>query len=89
MQAAPRQVGVGLRRWVRPRPRGDLGPQLAVNLIEVGPPPLRLHLAGEGAGSVRTCPPGATHGQGQRARGAQSGQRSTRAGASGLLGDVT
>lgn len=62
MQAAPWQVGVRLRARVWPRPCGNLGPQLAVNLIQVRPPPLRLHLAGQGVGSVRTRPAGATHG---------------------------
>lgn len=62
MQAAPWQVGIGFSSWVWPGPCGDLGPQLAVNLIQVRPPPLRLHLTGQGVRSVRTGPAGATHG---------------------------
>lgn len=46
MQAAPWEIGVGLSARVWPRPYGNLGPQLAVNFIQVRPPPLRLHLAG-------------------------------------------
>lgn len=63
MQAAPWQVGVGLGTQVWTRPCGNLGPQLAVNFVQVRLPPLRLHLAGQGVGSVSTRPTGATHGQ--------------------------
>lgn len=62
MQAAPWQIRVGFGAWVWPGPCRNLGPQLAVNLIQVRPPPLRLHLAGQGVRSVRACPAGATHG---------------------------
>lgn len=62
MQAAPWQVGIGFRAWVWPGPCGILEPQIAVNLIQVRPPPLRLHLAGQGVRSVRARPAGATHG---------------------------
>ena len=61
MQAAPWQVGVGLGAGVWSGPCGNLGPQLAVNLIEVRPPPLRLHLAGQGVRSVGAGSARATH----------------------------
>lgn len=57
----PWQVGIGFSAWVWPGPCGDLGPQLAVNLIQVRPPPLRLHLTGQGVRSVRARSAGATH----------------------------
>lgn len=46
MQAAPWQVrvGLGVQLWLGPRE--PLRPQLAVNLIQVWPPLLGLHLAG-------------------------------------------
>lgn len=46
MQAAPWQVRVRLRVQLRLGPREALRPQLAVNLIQVRPPLLGLHLAG-------------------------------------------
>lgn len=61
MQAAPWQVEVGLAAGVWSGPCGNLGPQLAVNLIEVRPPPLRLHLAGQGVRSVCAGSARATH----------------------------
>lgn len=63
MQAAPWQVGIGLRTQVWSGTCGNLEPQLSVNLIQVWPPPFRLHLAGQGVRSVCARPTGATHGR--------------------------
>lgn len=46
MQAAPWQIRVGLGVRLQLGPREALRPQLAVNLIQVRPPLLGLHLAG-------------------------------------------
>lgn len=46
MPAAPWQVRVGLGVQLGLGPRETLWPQLAVNLIQIWPPLLGLHLAG-------------------------------------------
>lgn len=84
MQAAPRQVRVWLGTRVRPGPWENLGPQLAVDLIQVRPPPLRLHLAAQGVRPVRARPAGATHGRRQRSPGRRPRRTLTCARASGL-----
>lgn len=74
MQAAARQVRVCRGPRVRPGPCEHLGPQLAVDLVQVRPPPLRLHLAGQGVRPVRARPAGAAHGRWLRSPRVSAGE---------------